>query len=405
AEASIRIGGYRDLSGQVRRKLDQFTLKRSFSFASIAVVIGGLFLFVAPLDYYLVTRRLRRPLLGWLTFSTVAVACSIALIAAARPVAINPQSASSGQSSSAATPLALARMNSMEFLDVDLATGLSRLHRWGFVYSHHAATVSLKSSPTPLLADWLTETDHFLLAPFGYPGRDLGGIQIETNAAPQTVSIRASQRGSRADAFESLIDQSPLLPRSSKSIAVLVQASCDSEVESLQMQAGTELLQGQLKNPFPADLLDGMLIYQNWVYFLPSRFPVGGIISNLDTLRQKNFRWQLSRQRALESSSEGESWNVIDVESTQRLAEMLMFHESAGGVRYTSLQHEILGDLDFSHLLNADRAILVGRVAQPWTEITMNDQLLSGESLSMVRGVWPVRPAKSSLTGSTIIDD
>jgi hypothetical protein len=159
------------------------------------------------------------------------------------------------------------------------------------------------------------------------------------------------------------------------------------------------LVRGELVNPLPVDLLNGMLIYRNWTYLLPTRFPAGGRITSVDTLRQKNFRWQLSRQQSLENEGETEAWDPTDIASTERIAEMLMFHGAVGGRRYTNLRHEPLSFLDLSHVLTDDRCILIGRVAEPAThfEMTMGDETLEppGDRLTIVRVVLPVVDAQS----------
>jgi hypothetical protein len=150
-----------------------------------------------------------------------------------------------------------------------------------------------------------------------------------------------------------------------------------------------------------------MLIYQNWAYFLPTRFPAGATVKEVDRLRQKNFRWQLSRQRALESSSQTEAWDVTQANQPERLAEMLMFHGVVGGVRYTGLQNQILGHLDMTDLLTADRCILVGRCRDPWMplEVTTGVQaggpsaetatsIPPGDTHSWVRIVLPVQEVR-----------
>ncbi|MEM6779472.1 MAG: hypothetical protein AAF670_17595 [Planctomycetota bacterium] len=385
-DGNSRQSGYSDLAGQVRRTLDQFDLKRAVSFSIVALVIGALITLVAPLDYYLVQRVLGRPLLGWMTFPFVAILISVALIVAAQPRRIT-----SDQGSAVADELA--RLNSMEFLDLDMATGFGRLFRWGFLYSHPSRQVNVSARPTEMLDRITKELRYRLVAPFGFPGRSMGGIQIETSVSPSTVAIRRQSPDAGA-AMLSDIESLSLAPRSSKSLAVTMQLQHQLQAPPMRMRPGTELLQGSLSNPLPTDLLDGMLIYRNWVYLLPTRFPAGGVIQDIDTLRQKNFRWQLSRQRALESSSEGEVWDVTTRDQPRRLAEVLMFHDAAGGSRYTTLQHHVLGNLDFSDLLNGDRCVLVGRVADRWTQFSLDGStdVLKGNSLSMVRVVLPVRP-------------
>ena len=169
--------------------------------------------------------------------------------------------------------------------------------------------------------------------------------------------------------IQSHVESLSIDPRGSKSLALSMQFVSDVASESVKRRGGSELLQGKLTNPLDVDLLDAMLIYQNWVYLLPTRFPAGASVEDVDRLRQKNFRWQLSRQRALESSSEGESWDVTRVDQPERLAEMLMFHDAVGGTRYTGLRHEVLGTLDLSEMLTDERCLLVGRCREPWTTL------------------------------------
>ena len=107
--------------------------------------------------------------------------------------------------------------------------------------------------------------------------------------------------------------------------------------DSISRRSGSELLQGKLANPLDVDILDGMLIYGNWIYVLPTRFPSGSLIESLDALRQKNFRWHLSRQKALGSSSETEAWNPSETAELDRVGEMLLLNNGP------------LSDLDLSH--------------------------------------------------------
>jgi hypothetical protein len=162
----------------------------------------------------------------------------------------------------------------------------------------------------------------------------------------------------------------------------------------VERRPGSELLRGELFNPLPTDLFNGMLIYRNWIYLLPTRFPAGGHIASVDNLRQKNFRWHLSRQKALESENETEAWDPADIESIDRIAEVLMFHDAVGGTRYTTLRHGPLSFLDLSHVLSDDRCILMGRVADPATrfETTIDGSTTepSGTRMTILRVVLPV---------------
>ncbi|SMP63024.1 hypothetical protein SAMN06265222_10814 [Neorhodopirellula lusitana] len=416
--SAIRLSGFSDLSGQVRRSLDQFSVKRRLSFSMVALVIVALITLVAPLDYFVVRRVLGNPLLGWLTFPIVAILMSIGLVIAAQPQAESANSvASSGRVDSAlddsASPNVASRqplsLNSMEVLDVDTSTRTGRLFRWSFVYSHTAQRLAIRARPSESLSAITKAVAYQSLSPFGAPNLSMGGIQIDAWSDAIEVDVDtpagASVAGGSGPALASRIDSLEIAPRGSKSLALSTQFDADIEAETMQRRGGSELLQGKLVNPLGVDLLDAMLVYQNWVYLLPTRFPAGSSVEDIDRLRQKNFRWQLSRQRALESSSEGENWDVTQTDQPKRLAEMMMFHNAVGGTRYTGLRNEVLGELDLSDLLTDDRCMLIGRVAQPWTSLDANtagakvddfvsSDSMSGSALSWVRLLMPVEEVR-----------
>ncbi|WP_430454255.1 hypothetical protein [Rhodopirellula europaea] len=375
---SIRLSGFADLAGQTRATLDRFELKRPFSFAVLAVIIGILIALVGPLDYLLMRKFNQKSWIGWLTFPTVSVALSIGLWMAAQPrksVSTEPTDASA--TSHSEVDDALLRTNSIEFVDIDAQSGFGRLFRWSFIYSHPSNRVQIATRTTPETKAVADKFHHQVLAPFGTPSLAMGGIQIESSGKSCGVSLKQTDPESP---LSSQIDGMRLSPRSSKSFALQTQFSTDLPEQTLKRRRGSELLNGELVNTLPVDLLDGMLIYQNWVYLLPTRLPAGSKIDEVDSLRQKNFRWQLSRQRALESNSEGESWDVSVVDQPRRLAEMLMFHNAVGGPRYTVLRNEVLGHLDFSSLLTVDRCILVGRCKTPWSELVVTTESADAES-------------------------
>lgn len=404
---SFRISGYSDLSGQVGRSLDHFPIKRSFGFSIIALVIAGLIVLVAPLDYLLVRRVFGNPLLGWITFPAIAILLSIGLVMAAAP----RQTDDDATSATSAVPVGTAsftRSRSIEFLDIDSSTRTSRLFRWSYLYSHPAQVISVEAEPSPSLAAITDTTTYQMLHPFGSPGREMGGIQIDAWNAP--IHIPISLLGPTTDSastqqehsLTSRIDSLELAPRSSKSLALQMQLRTNIETSPVQRRSGSELLQGELVNPLDVDLLDAMLIYKNWVYLLPTRFRASSTVPDVDRLRQKNFRWQLSRQRALESSSQTEAWDVTQINQPVRLAEMLMFHDVVGGTRYTGLQNEILGHLDWSGLLNEDRCILMARCSDSWTNLSVATDVVgsansfkpAGETDSWVRVVLPVEEGR-----------
>ena len=227
-------------------------------------------------------------------------------------------------------------------------------------------------SEAPRLNKLAKAVQYQVISPFGAPGRSMGGIQIDSWSSPLRVPVAGtnasdSESSTQTDfQLTSRVESLELAPRSSKSIAARMQFDASVDAVPIERRRTSDSLQGQLVNPLGVDLLDSMLIYRNIVYLLPTRFPAGATVKDVDQLRQKNFRWQLSRQRALESSSQTEAWDVTRSDQPERLAEMLMFHEVVGGVDYTGLQNHILGHLDVTELLTEEQCVLVGRCREPW---------------------------------------
>ncbi|MEM9586429.1 MAG: hypothetical protein AAGA03_04040 [Planctomycetota bacterium] len=398
AEPESRIGrttGFDDLAGQVRATLDQFPLKRTVPFSLISLVLIAFLISIGPLDYWLVNRLWGRPLLGWLTFPLVSLGLSGILTWQAMPrktpqgppmqVAGTPSN--DLQATTAASPDRL-QGNQLEVVDIDPVAGVGRGFVWSHLYSHPARQTSFRLVSSQPLQAMTASRSQWLTAPFGYPGTAFGGIEIagQDQRMPtygiQLIQDRSSSQPSNLD---SELFGLPFAPRSSRSLATqfVFEPKLDTLPE-ITRRAGSDLLGGDLVNPLPVDLLDGLLIYRNWVYLLPTRVPAYSIVPPLDSLRQKNFRWQLARQKALESASESEDWDGSQFSDLPRVAEIMMFHQAVGGSRYTGMNDYPLSDLDLSELLDDDRCMLVGRLSSPLTQIEsqMGDKTHEGESRS-----------------------
>ena len=397
--ATNRDTAYNDLSGQLRATLDQFDIKRSFGFSMISLILMALIAAIGPLDYLLINRFLGRPLLGWLSFPVITIALSLVLAFEARPTSGN----TTGKSSE---PVAnTVRCNRIEIVDIDTMAGVGRSFQASCIYSHDAALLNVNIEQSKTFSNLTESVQQALMSPFGYPGESFGGIQIAIEDArmpPYTIPLQLGtepkneiDNQSPSNTLTTSIVGVPLASRSSKCLATLLRFKPKlANHPGMQRRSGSELLQGELINPLPVDVLDGMLVYRNWAYLLPTRFPSGGRIARVNTLRQKNFRWRLSRQTALESSTETEEWDASSADFPDRVSEMLMFHNAVGGARYTGLQDEPLSCLDLSHMLSEDRCILIGRVANELTTLAITTEespiIAEGESLTMIRIVLPV---------------
>lgn len=396
---------FHDLAGQMRGVLDQFPIKPGFSFAVASLLLMLLIAAVGPLDYLLINRVLGRPLLGWLSFPLIAIALSIVLVMQSAPQVQNESEAEQD----AVGASTLLRANQVQFVDLDVIGGAGRGFAWSYLYSHEPVELDVSYFPPAGLAELRDQENapiDGIVYPMGYPGREFGGVQLadeNTVLPPYEIHSRLAD-GDAPSGVRANVTGMTIASRSSKSIAAELSFKVDlqREVEVVR-RPGSELLRGEFVNPLPVDLLDGMLIYTNRVYLLPTRVPAGGSVPSLSDVRQKNFRWRLTRKYSTEeNSSETTPWSAGDFTNSKRVAEMLMFHRAAGGELYTGLRHDALNRLDLSEILVDDRCILIGRTEEPLFDLVVQDKSQpdstplrpQGQNLSMIRVVLPVRSTR-----------
>ena len=386
---------YQDLAGQLRATLDQFSLHRKVGFSVISLILLILIAAIGPLDYLLVNRLLGRPLLGWFSFPLVAISLS-ALLAYQSRLTSNAVEVSSSpfSSSSVSTADRDVACNRIEIFDIDSIAKVGRGFSANYVYSHRAKSFDVTVVATDSLKRISRQIRTMLTAPLGNPGESFGGIQlaIEDSRLPLFRIVSKSSGPMRTNTIKGM----PIASRSSKGLSIRCRFELPvDDVVPLKRRQGSELLQGALVNPLPFDLLDGVLVYRNWAYLLPTRLPKGSRVESMAALRQKNFRWRLSGKKLLEeANTQIEEWDPAMTDSLDRVAEMLMFHRVVGGRRYTSLHNQPFGILDLSHALTEDRCMLLGRVEESFTTIRLSsgasDQSPKGESLTLVRYLLPV---------------
>ncbi|MEL6104442.1 MAG: hypothetical protein AAFU85_00335 [Planctomycetota bacterium] len=386
-----RATSFNDLAGQMRATLDQFEIKSRFSFSLVSLIVMLLVAAIGPLDYLLVNRLLGRPLLGWLSFPLMAIGLTVFLVTQSKPN-LPPEDASLGDGD-------LLRANQVQVIDIDRIDCVGRAFAWSYTYSHEPANLDVAMPPAADLDSQIGGEYESVIFPMGYPGRTFGGIQLageNTLLPPYEAVFDSSGMGT----LKSLA----IASRSSKSIATQIQFAprVGEKVEVLR-RPGSELLRGEIINPLPIDLLDAMLVYRNWVYLLPTRFQAGARLPAVQDLRQKNFRWLLTKQQALEkSATETTPWVVGDFSNVGRVADMLMFHRAAGGTLYTGLKDEPLARLDLSHVLVDDRCMLIGRTESPLIDFGVKPHSSDaqaffqpdGTSVCLVRVVLPVRSTR-----------
>lgn len=164
--------GYRDLSGQLRSALDQFTGVSFVAFSWVAGIIMIYIVLIGPVDYFFLRNVLRRMEWTWITFPLIA--CGFILLA----LMLNQQ-------------LKGGRMliNQIDLVDADLASGVVRGQTWAHLYSPHTAVYDIQFEPA-----WQLVPE---------PATHLSTVQ----ATRSDLSLRQSTRQPLADQNVALLSQ------------------------------------------------------------------------------------------------------------------------------------------------------------------------------------------------------
>ncbi|EAQ78141.1 hypothetical protein [Blastopirellula marina] len=362
--------GYEDLSGQLRVALDQFQGVHLISFLLIGVIVVGYLLLIGPGDYFLLKRYFPRMEWTWVTFPLfVLLACGaswgIAFWAKGHEL----------------------RMNQVDVLDCDLASRVVRSTTWAHIYSPQTQrlNIQLHNQSPAQASDWKQ-----ILAWQGLPGKSLGGMDSRQSLA----TVQNPYYLAEADDSVSL-ENLPIQIWSSRSLFGRGWATLDGEAPKPLTEISNQLLDGVIRNPTEIDLEDVYVFYGRWAWHFP-KFPAGGVLS-LSGKAGKNSDKVLRKTRVSDARDVSELW---DRENTDidRIMEVALFHESAGGRGYTNLIQRYQGFIDLSKHSQTQRAVLVGKSAEPVTQLQMT-AAGSGEPLApktehwtYVRLIYPVEP-------------
>jgi hypothetical protein len=118
------------------------------------------------------------------------------------------------------------------------------------------------------------------------------------------------------------------------------------------------------------------------------------------TVRQRDLRALLTGEKQTRDKKEGsagteiitttEAYNPIGRDLDQ-LVRMISFHEAVGGSEYTGLAHAALHGLELTPLMQAGRAILIGRIASSTARVVVDGAAAQPAShATWVRLVLPI---------------
>lgn len=373
---SVSTYGYEDLIGQLRVPLDSFSSVKFVAFTWIALLIGLYILCIGPGDFFFLKKLLGKMELTWITFPLLSLLfCGLAfgISRMTRPDSI--------------------QVNQLEIIDVDTIDGRARGSVWSNLYSPRGGSGSIDIDAKHGLG---FEIDSSVLTWHGLPGDGLGGMWssptpgLSKTGYRQTIEIESEKQRANI-AIESL----PLQVSSTKPMFGQWWADSGiSRTSRLTSQGGR--LGGTVTNPFPYQLKNCRLIFENWAYILDSPLDQGDTFDVRTESNEKTLRALMTRKfKKLDEDnrSNNTAWDPTDT-NTGRIASMMMFYQAAGGGNYTGLTHRYQSFTDMSHNLFLNRAVLVGEIDQVGAELLVDQARVSDQydhTRTLVRVVLPVK--------------
>jgi len=366
--------GFDDLSGQLRTALDDFRRVSLVSFTSVAVIVVLFILLIGPVDWWFLSRVVRRMEWTWATSGAIVLTVTLLAIVGFRLTKGNQVLA-----------------NQLEFVDVDGRTGEVRGTLWAHLYSPEVRTFDLELTRP---AEFRSGEGRTLLGWQGLAGTGLGGMDVASGSGDSLGAYR----------FRTAADGS-IRPTG---IAVQV-ASTRSFVgrwwdrlatipeDRLYLDRRNNSLHGEFTNPFPFTLDQAIVYYDTWAYVVNEDIQPGETISIETQTTERTAEGLLSRRRALQGAELSDGWDVAS-RSVHRIAEMLAFHRTAGGRDYTTLHHRVFGELDWSPQLKLGQAVVYARAATHVAELTDGGEPLEDaydQRVSVIRLLLPVASDRS----------
>ncbi len=347
-----------DLVNQLRRALDrQFAGVTVAPFALVTALVLAYVALIGPGDYFLL-KWLKRPQVTWLTFPlAVFASCAAAYWFAYRLKGDE------------------LRVNQLEVVDVDLATGEARgtvwthflsprIERYNLALTPRFGNQALAPNPSPLAPP------STLVAWLGSPGFGLGGMR------GQRGLVSSFDRGYDFDPQLTTMTGLPVEQWSTKSLTARWTARLDAPLEALLRPQGDDLVAGRITNRTGVRLEDCFLMHGRWARQLPPLEPDATVEVD-DALTEVTVRTALTSVTAGDDHTvraTADASVIFDPGGADvaRVAKAMMFFEAIGGVDYARIPHRYQAFIDLSRLLRGDQAILLARApataGSQWTD-------------------------------------
>jgi len=334
--------GYPNVAGQLRSGLDQFSGVRLVPFSIVAGLMVVYVLLIGVGDYFFLRKVVGRMRRTWLTFPAIVVGVCVGAYFLAYALRGDR-----------------VRLNQVDLLDVDVATGRVRATSWMNVFSPKVDLYDLSVRPQLPGAQQPPRGD-VLLAWLGLPGGALGGMD------PRTVAFSQWTTGYGFGLKLERLEGMPIQIWSSKSLTARWTAQWPAAaappVES-DLAAEDRVPEGTIVQRLDFPLEDCLLAYRHWVFELGTLEP--GVPRRIGPMvKHSELKTLLTGRKIVREGKDYRQESTPYDQASRDLTYILrtmMFFEAAGGERYTGLTNSYQGFVDAEGLLATRRAILVGR--------------------------------------------
>lgn len=374
--------GYSDLSGQLRSALDRFDGVSVLPFSLILILMTVYVLAVAPLDWFVVHRILKKPILTWYTFPAWVLLFSLlAYFLGTRNRLEKPT------------------VNSISLHDIDAASGSARECDWHTLYSPIDARYDVTSKQS-LEKNRALRVISSRFSWLGLSGSGLGGMN------PKTYTPGLWDEPYALNPTERPVERVPVAVRSTKSF--FAQRLYRPVSSSEQQLSGTPVKQVALKEEqgipvgsllLEMDLDNVQLAFDRWI------IDVGTIRKgeplSIGTHNPRRELKEVLYQAGQEEETPGQptqflSYRMQSHDPLYILKAMTLFG-AVGGYDAIGLNHAYQSLLDLSGLLKTDRVILVGttKIVEPENDFHVHGKTSSkppaaGHATRIVRILLPI---------------
>ena len=296
------------------------------------------------------------------------------------------------------------RVNQTAIVDIDASTSNAcRVRAWHSIYTPQTRRSKLTVAPGQSLG-----------ATFN--AADLRGGDLVWNGIPENVfggmlrTAGASLGGVTYDVETDEVSGIPIAAWSTASVRNSWMGASEQKFESSLQATSTGQLTGSFNHKLDQPIRNWIVAYGRNVFFADSDKKDTETIPPGDwdpkQVRSTYAAGYLRREQAIEirrKLGEGGDTTKIESESYDALSrdpayvvKMLSLHEAAGGQSYTGLTNSLLSTMDWTYLTKLDRAVLIGEVDLPVSDLSLDGEPLEATNVrTFVRVLLPVEPAQS----------